>query len=269
MPDQHDPFVLISASFHRSGSTWLQRVIAAGSDTIVWGETGNLVPVLRKATELWRKRAPTADRERAEFLQSKMAPEIFIGNMSPSASDFLDAQRALFHRLYSQRHGRSQWGWKAVSYAAEEIQYLWELFPELKVLLLVRNVADVYLSLRSLSWHTWWPGGPREIAQLWAKRSMGYATLAADSRVLFLKYEDTRGRLADLVGFLGLKCGRNLDNALDARVSTTPTESLSEHEVEELVIGAGGALKYLGYSLPVAAGPTENVTAQVNATTSN
>src|SRR5271170_8108548 len=180
MSDSDDPFVLISASFHRSGSTWLQRVIAAGSDTFVWGETGSLVPSLRKATELWRKRAPTADRERSEFLASRMAPDVVVANMSPPEDEFVDAQRVLFRRLYAQRYGRSRWGWKAVTYDADDIRYLWDLFPDLKVLLLVRDVANVYLSLRALSWQTWWPGGTREIAELWAKRSVSYAMLADD-----------------------------------------------------------------------------------------
>jgi hypothetical protein len=250
MTNADDPYVLVSASFHRSGSTWLQRVIAAGSDTIVWGETGNFVPGLRKATELWRKRAPTADRERAEFLSSGMAPDVWIANMSPPEHEFIDAQRALFRRLYAERHGRGRWGWKAVTYDAEDIHYLWELFPDLKVLLLVRDLADVYSSLRALSWQTWWAGGPREIAELWAKRSMGYATLASDPRALLLKYEETSDRIAEVVRFLGLNHDQQLTKALDTPLSTTPRESLSHQEQEELLIGAGNALQQLGYPLP-------------------
>jgi Sulfotransferase family len=250
MFDPDDPFVLVSASFHRSGSTWLQRVIAAGSNTFVWGETGNLVPDLRRATELWRKRAPIADQERSEFLSSGMAPDICIANMSPSEAEFIDGQRALFRQLYSQRYGRSRWGWKAVTYALEDIRYLWDLFPTLKVVLLVRDVADIYRSVRALSWHTWWPGGPREIAELWAKRSMGYATLANDPRALFLKYEETRNRFAELASFLGLKYDQQLVRAFDTPLSTTAGATLSPQEREELVIGAGDALQSLQYPLP-------------------
>jgi hypothetical protein len=250
MPTPDDPCVLVSASFHRSGSTWLQRVIAAGSDTIVWGETGRFVPGLRKATELWRKRAPIADRERSEFLSSGMAPDIAIANMSPPVDEFIDAQRALFHRLYAQRYGRSSWGWKAVTYDADDIRYLWELFPALKVILLVRDLANVYLSLRALSWHTWWAGGPREIAQLWAQRSIGYATLANDSRALFLKYEETKDRVTELASFLGLKHDQQLVKALDTPLSTTSRALLSDQEREELLMGARDALQHLGYPLP-------------------
>jgi Sulfotransferase family len=250
MPNPDDPFVLVSASFHRSGSTWLQRVIAAGSDSIVWGETGNLVPELRRATELWRKRAPIADQERTTFLNGGMAPDIWIANMSPSEAEFVDGQRALFRRLYSQRYGRSRWGWKAVTYAQEDIRHVWDLFPALKVILLVRDVANVYRSLRTLSWHTGWPGGPREIAKLWAERSKGYATLAEDPRALFLKYEETRTRIADLVGFLGMNYDQHLVRALDTELSTTTETSLSKQEREELVIGAGDALQCLQYPLP-------------------
>ena len=250
MTNADDPYVLVSASFHRSGSTWLQRVIAAGSDTIVWGETGNFVPGLRKATELWRKRAPIADRERSEFLSSGMAPDIGIANMSPSEEEFVDAQRALFRRLYSQRYGRSHWGWKAVTYDADDILYLWELFPTLKVILLVRDLANVYMSLRALSWHIWWAGGPREIAELWARRSLGYAALVNEPRALFLKYEETRDRVAELAGFLGLNHDQQLVRALDTPLSTTPPAPLSEQEREELLFGAGDALQRLGYPLP-------------------
>jgi hypothetical protein len=250
MPNPDDPYVLVSASFHRSGSTWLQRVIAAGSDTLVWGETGKLVPSLRTATELWRKRAPTADQERSDFLSSGMAPDIGIANMSPSEDEFVDAQRALFRRLYAQRYGRSQWGWKAVTYDADDIRYLWELFPTLKVILLVRDLANVYLSLRALSWHTWWGGGPREIAELWAKRSLGYATLASDPRALFLKYEETSDRIAEVVSFIGLNHDQQLVKALHTPLSTTPRTTLSEQEQAELLIGAGDAPQRLGYPLP-------------------
>jgi hypothetical protein len=250
MPSPDDPCVLVSASFHRSGSTWLQRIIAAGSDTIMWGESGKLVPTLRTATDLWRKRAPIADRERSEFLASGMAPDIGISNMSPPEGEFLDAQRALFRRLYIQRYGRSQWGWKAVTYDADDIRYLWELFPTLKVILLVRDLAQVYLSLRALSWQTWWAGGPREIAELWAQRSVGYATLAADSRTLFLKYEDTRDRIGDLASFLQLRHDEHLVRALDTRLSTTSQETLTHPERDALVLAAGDALQRLGYPQP-------------------
>ncbi len=250
MTHADDPCVLISASFHRSGSTWLQRIIAAGSDTIVWGETGKLVPSLRTATELWRKRAPIADRERSEFLASGMAPDVAVSNMSPSADEFIDAQRALFRRLYSERYGRSRWGWKAVSYDADDIRYLWELFPALKVILLVRDLAQVYLSLRALSWQTWWAGGPREIAQLWAQRSVGYTTLAADSRALFLKYEETRDRIGEVASFFRLRHDEHLVRALDARLSTTSQGTLTHQERDELVLGAGEALQRLGYTVP-------------------
>jgi hypothetical protein len=250
MTHADDPCVLISASFHRSGSTWLQRVIAAGSDTFVWGETGKLVPSLRTATELWRKRAPIADRERSEFLASGMAPDIEISNMSPSEGEFIDAQRALFHRLYSQRHGRSQWGWKAVNYDADDIHYLWELFPALKVILLVRDLTQVYLSLRALSWQTWWAGGPREIAELWARRSVSYATLANDSRALFLKYEETRDRIDELANFLQLRHDHHFVRALDARLLITSPATLTQPERDALVHGAGDAPLRLGYPLP-------------------
>jgi hypothetical protein len=249
MPSSDDPCVLVSASFHRSGSTWLQRIIAAGSDTFVWGETGKLVPSLRAATELWRKRAPTADRERSEYLGSATPTDIWIANMSPPEDDFIEAQRALFRRLYAERYGRRRWGWKAVIYDVEDIHYLWELFPALKVVLLVRNVANVYLSLRAMSWHTWWGGGPREIAEIWAKRSVGYATLANEPRALFLRYEETRDKIAELSSFLGLDRDQQLAAALDTPLSTSPA-SLSGQERDELFVGAGDALRHLGYALP-------------------
>jgi hypothetical protein len=250
MSNPDDPYVLISASFHRSGSTWLQRVVAAGSDTFVWGETGQLAPGLRKATELWHKRAAIADRELAEFLRTSMAPDVGIANMSPPEKEFLDAQRALFRRLYAERHGRARWGWKAVNYDADDIRHLWVLFPELKVLLLVRDLASVYRSLRALSWQTWWPGGTREIAELWAKRSMSYASLADDPRAMFLKYEDASARISELVRFLGLNPNGNLARAVEARLSTTTQTLLSDEEREDLILGAREALKRLGYPLP-------------------
>jgi hypothetical protein len=251
MTDADNPCVLVSASFHRSGSTWLQRVIAAGSDTFMWGESGKLVPSLRAAAELWRKRAPVSDRERSDFLASGMASDIGISNMSPPEDEFIDAQRTLFRRLYAERYGKSRWGWKAVTYDVDDIRYLWELFPALKVILLVRDLVQVYLSLRALSWQTQWAGGPREIAELWARRSVGYATLAEDSRALFLKYEETRDRIGELASFLQLRNDQHLVKALDTRLSTTSQATLPHSERDALVLAAGDALQSLGYPLRV------------------
>jgi hypothetical protein len=118
------------------------------------------------------------------------------------------------------------------------------------VVLLIRNLADVYRSLRTLSWDSWWPGGPREIAELWARRSMSYLALARDPRVLLLKYEEVRDQAPQLAAFLELRDDRLLIDTLDAPFSPTPVGGLSEEEKSELSSGAGNTLERLGYSWP-------------------
>lgn len=57
----------------------------------------------------------------------------------------------LIYQMYAQKNGKIRWGDKEPAYVID-IDILYKIFPNLKVIHLVRDGRDVALSLRNLSW---------------------------------------------------------------------------------------------------------------------
>jgi len=110
----------------------------------------------------------------------------------------------LIYQMYAQKNGKIRWGDKEPAYVID-IDILYKIFPNLKVIHLVRDGRDVALSLRNLSWGS--KNLPR-LAREWAWK----VTLARKSGSFLkdqyceVKYEDLvqnpEATLQDLCAFI-------------------------------------------------------------------
>jgi hypothetical protein len=212
--------VFVLASAWRSGSTLLQRLVMSGGDLLVWGEPfGHRDPV-RQLTDMFipfRDGYPKA----AHFLSTRMANPDFsltddwVANMYPDVDDLVASQRAMLDRLFAdpaRARGFDRWGLKEVRLDAYQAEYLTDLYPGARTLLLVRDPYAAFESYRMRGgWYDRVPDRPvfdaQSFAEHWVRLTRSF--LQVEQRrddMRLIRYEDLIGQrldLADLSSFLG------------------------------------------------------------------
>lgn len=257
------PSLVISAATPRSGSTWLQRIVHAATDIFVWGEPFPLVESLTHVYSEFKRHDLVRSQEREDLLSSGEDPTVWAANANPPIDNLKRAMRSLFAVFY-ETHGRPRYGWKEVHYGRQELEFLWELFPELKVILLVRHPVMVIRSLRSLGWI----GEGRFIESVdvacdwWADHVRDYLCLRQRENVLFLKYEEVPDRMQDLMAFVGGELNEQARKALSAVVGSSDRGwELTEDDLRTLLDKCGEGMDALGYAMQIEHQPAAQVIA--------
>ena len=244
------PSLIISASSRRSGSTWLQRVIHASTDIFVWGESFPLVELLTTTYANFQKNQTVQEEETSQFLSSSQDPTVWVANITPPFSNLKAANRSFFSEFYKGTD-RPRYGWKEVHYGRSELDFIRELFPETKILLLVRNPFPVAASLSKLGWMGRFEDTPdlQMVAELWRERTSDYLALRNDPGFFFIRYEDVHSRLDKILAFVGGTRTDALQRALGTYVSKTENTSsaLSEEDKALITSICGQEMLELGY----------------------
>ena len=255
------PAVLVSASLHRSGSTLVQRYLTASTDVFMWGETGRLVQGFREAWDSW----PSEDHDLRNHHQVMADPSVvegaFMPNLAPPPARLAEGLRASFMRIYGELpKGFRRWGWKDVGYGCREIELVRTLFPDLLLVLLVRNPWDVARSIRRKGWidRRGYYQDVAEVARLWAERSRHYRRLAAgdDAHVRLLQYEHLDGRLVEVAEELGaeVRHAKSVWSRISGRtLGAAPALSrfrLTREDVDTIEGIAGEEAANFGYGTP-------------------
>ena len=257
--DPSPPTLLIAASMHRSGSTLLQRYVTASTETFVWGENGFLVQSLRRAHESWPQRTHDARGYDRVMVDPTVVERAFMPNLSPPLDRVTEAVRGAVIRIYGELPaGFTAWGWKDVGYGRGDIDFVRELFPDLDVVLLVRNPWCVARSIRRKGWidRRGYFEGMEEVARTWAERTAHYRELASvdDPNVLLLRYEHLDRQIVELNRFLGAAAGGDVwERISKRRLGTAPRLSrfdLTAEDVETITSIAGDVASELGYEPP-------------------
>jgi len=258
-PGDEAPRLLIAGSSHRTGSTLLQRYVTALSSTFVWGENGSFVESLRRASESWPQTARNS-REYAEVMDDpSLIERKYTPNLSPPKALAIAAMRDAILQVYrAVPPGFDGWGWKAVAYGHGEIDFLRELFPGLRVLLVVRNPWDVARSVRRKGWidRRGYYQDMAEVAEHWFLRTRDFLALTEDPdpHLLLLRYEDLHSRLDDIDAFLGISAdGVRRGAVLSRRLGAAPAVSrfrLTASDIDAVTRVAGDVAAQLGYAPP-------------------
>lgn len=176
-----------------------------------------------------------------ERLLADIASEPFVvkGNLiadrqailKQSPRSLADLVSAIF-QTYAEREGKQRWGDKTPSFVTE-LDILWQLFPNCKIVHIIRDGRDVACSLRKLSW------GSRNLPRLarnWAwqvtmGRKMG--RIIGPDHYLEIYYEalvaNPEGTLKEVCRFLGEEFDNSLLDYHRKGNKAMPSASLDYH----------------------------------------
>jgi Sulfotransferase family len=205
--------LLILAAGQRCGSTLLQRLLSSHPDVLIWGEhVGQLRPVLEAGERLRTWSADAGQHGRLGYAYA--GHQSFMANITPEAEHIDSAVRAFVETLFAEparTAGRPVWGFKEVRYGLAEAVALRALFPDCRVVHIVRDPRDI---LRSLD--VWeraegpWQRYDTTVAIAdWMRvgRSFWSPPGELPSWVLRLRYEDLIAEPSQWCARIGEHCG--------------------------------------------------------------
>lgn len=196
------PVFVLSAGW-RSGSTLLQRLLMSDPRLLVWGEPYDLSGHVQRLAEALLPLGPDWPPDRY-FLRAHEASgradhtREWIANLYPEVEHLRSAHRALFETLLARparRRGYERWGFKEVRLSGDHALYLRWLFPDARILFLVRDPAAAYRSYRAYRpWYERWPDDPvltaRDFGRLWARLAGSFLRHSGPLGAPLLRYED-------------------------------------------------------------------------------
>lgn len=163
VPEQDEdsaPIFLFSAGW-RSGSTLLQRVICSDPQVMMWGEPfEDRLPLALLHQSLHGLDLDSAHEKYAiENFSGELTSE-WIANLNPGLSNYLAAHKAFVDRMLAtpaRQRGYARWGLKAVRLSGYHAVYLRKLYPDAKIVYLVRDPTDAWLSYGGSRWFGAYP----------------------------------------------------------------------------------------------------------------
>ncbi|MDX1393813.1 MAG: sulfotransferase [Gemmatimonadota bacterium] len=194
---------LLTASW-RSGSTLLQRLIMSDPAVMLWGEPfahcgyiERLAGSMSAFTAAW----PPDFFFLGHRPEDENLEESWIANLYPEPFAVLAAHRAFFETLFArpaQAAGYRRWGFKEVRVDIDQAAYLRWLFPDARIVLVVRNPYAAWRSYRLWrNWYQRWPDDPvltpKRFGEVWSRLAEGFATRFEEVGGAFFRYEEFTG----------------------------------------------------------------------------
>lgn len=204
IPPAEEAPVFILGSAWRSGSTLVQRLVASGGECLVWGEPYDRCDLVRRMSGSMYSFVHEWPPEAYFASPSRVAPEGsaywsgWIANLYPEVSDLVEAHREFYRRLFAapaRAAGYTAWGLKEVRLSGNEARYLKFLFPNAKIVYVVRNPYHSYISYRpKRSWYDRWPeelvATPRRFGEIWRRLTSSFIDSVDELGGLLIYYED-------------------------------------------------------------------------------
>lgn len=262
----------------RSGTTLLQRVLNAHPKIAVMPEAHWIYQLLERTTETTPERTVKDEivpalLEHPKFARLGISRDqllVLIGNGEhPAYSTFV---RRIFD-LYGKMQGKDLVGNKTPG-LVRRLELVHELWPEARIVHLIRDGRDIFLSIRNRPLHNRGPSArisstedPVSIAALWWELNvqMGRAAGRSLGTELYceVRYESLVGRPAEICAELCALLGVPSSDAMlkfyekgKTKKGTRPItpglrdwqSQMPADEVEAFESAAGGLLEELGYS---------------------
>lgn len=215
--------LLILAAGQRCGSTLIQRLLSSHPEVLIWGEhAGQLRQVLAVRERLRQWAADHGPLGRMGY--ERAGHQSFMANLTPEDVHIDEAVRAFTETLFArpaESMGRPVWGFKEVRYGLDEAIAIGGLFPECRVVHIVRDPRDI---LRSLDvWERDGSGWPRSDTEVvvrdWTRVAGSFwsAPAGVPPWVLRVRYEDLTADPMRWRARIGEHCGLEAD-LLDTKV---------------------------------------------------
>lgn len=267
------PVFIFSAGW-RSGSTLLQRLLNSHPDLLVWGEA------YENAQLLHHLAAPFAaftkvpldflfPSDRADFDLSddgfsRALTRSWTATLSPDPADLKRAHLtflATLFKRYAASRGRSRWGVKMISGTEVLAEYLRWLYPECKMLYLLRSPYSSFRSYVNSTkgcaepWYLQFPSypvkGAAPFAVHWRRCVEGFVRSRERLGAFLIRYEDLANRSAvgPLQDYLGLSLDASvLDSAVDLPSRRGEGRGLLKRERAIIRLITGDAAAQFGYT---------------------
>lgn len=138
------PAILLG--FHRGGTTFVQRLLNCHRQVMIWGENRGMIAALRRLHHDLQEWVSKVDA--AEFCEFGSFAGTFDPKVSPvDADDVLHRMTSLVESLYRTDVPHTVWGFKEIRHCNKpDITFLKHLLPDARLVLLVRDPADVLMS---------------------------------------------------------------------------------------------------------------------------
>ncbi len=263
-PPEARPVFVLSSGW-RSGSTLLQRLVMSADGVLVWGEPYDRLWYVQRLAESLRALAGSWPPDRF-FLDARERSGAtdhsgeWVANLYPEVGDLKAAHRAFFDRLFAEparARGYERWGVKEVRLTAGDAGYLEWLYPDAKILFLVRDPLAAYRSYRIFRpWYDRWPGAPvltpGDFGRHWARLAGSFLERAGELEARLIRFEDLVGGKTDLAAlseYLGLELRPEvLEKPVTGRGNATLAE-VPAVEYRLLRRAVGTVARELGYDL--------------------
>ncbi len=234
--------LLVLAAGQRCGSTLIQRLLCSHPQVLIWGEhVGQLRPVLAASQRLLRWTESSGAAGRAEHVT--YGHQGFIANLTPERGHIDAACVAFVETLFAvpaREAGRPIWGFKEIHYGLADVLSLRRLFPDLRVIQLVRDPRDVLCSLDEWERHGGWSRARTEQSvRWWLEVASSFVPVDADPElrgyILPIRYEDLISFHHGWTGAIAEHCrldGELLDESVfDQRVHTAGSRGRLNREL--------------------------------------
>jgi hypothetical protein len=222
--------VIITSPTTRCGTTLVQRLLSSADNAFVYGEE---IGLQIKTLCGWfvsqiQHLDHNAEAQDADF-EAALAGSLtdWRPGLMPPSQIMLRAWVETFYQMptllsdYSQAIGRPIWGFKGPGYSRDQLKSFLSVMPKAKVVYVFRNLYDVLKSAKARRFVT----TAEDVSGFcleWARNMAEVSQIAADERVLFVKYEDLVTQREDFVRLLELFTGADdIDpKAFDVKVNT-------------------------------------------------
>jgi hypothetical protein len=189
--------VFVLAGGGRTGSTLLQRLLISTREVMIWGEHGGvLLDALNRfvaGMEQWFASDAGAASHLTQFMQKGW--DSWIPNMNPPQEAFVEGARAALLRslaVPAAELGYRRWGFKEIRYIGGAIALLKTLFPDARIVVLVRHPEASLRSIKATAFYASdYEARPEIFLARWAEASSSLARACAPgTSVRLWRYED-------------------------------------------------------------------------------
>lgn len=257
-----DAPVFLFAPTWRSGSTLVQRLVMSTGEIWMWGEVYTQAEPLQQMVGMFRPFREDFPDPGLFTDPERAAGDLtgdWIARLSPRPRHLVEAHRAYWDRLCARparQRGYGRWGLKAVNLPVDYPVYLKRLYPDARLILLVRNPYRAWLSYRRWAdWYASFPDDPvftvQRFARMWSEHTEQFLRFDAEADdTLMIRFEDLiegGGILDELSDHIG---GRVDPAVLERKVGGTEAgRATSTTFVERLILRriTGRTAKKLGY----------------------
>lgn len=249
--------VVITSPTPRCGTTLVQRLLTRSANAFIYGEevghqlrttTTWLIGLLRQFEQTY----PTIDPDFDKALAGTLTD--WRPGLTAPTEIMRRAWIETYYQLpfalseFSARVGRPVWGFKVPGYNRDMLRAVFSLMPRTRVVYLIRNLHDVLKSAKARRFVTT-DEDIRQFCADWARNILEVAELAADQRLIFLKYEDLLARRDEHLRLLEMFTGvEGADPAqFDLKINTfvgfeaqghSPTQYIAPAELTEADLAA-------------------------------